>query len=232
MLFCNDYTYLGRVLFSTGIFIGPTCTIFGISFLLPSKHSVRIYWVIIGCLIGAGSIYLGTYFLVNSFFKIPQYAYSILPYLLYIIPYILLVGGTLLIIGAPLNFARNSKKIRKLDSLSQADLVNLFSCPKCGTIGAIYFVKPVKDQLLVKQKCPYHGGRLFKLPIRLKDDSISHFQDAIFRCLKCGQRATSFHVKYSLPWALITVDCPTHGLKTYKIWYTVYSEISEGIIER
>ncbi|MFX0032741.1 MAG: hypothetical protein ACFE9P_08765, partial [Candidatus Hermodarchaeota archaeon] len=157
--------------------------------------------------------------------------YSFLPYLLYLIPYILIIGGTILIIGAPLNYLKNSKRKRKLDSMSQSDLVNMFACPKCGNPGAIYFVKLVNELFLVKQRCPIHGGRLFKLPTRLKEASISHFRDAIFRCLKCGQEAALFHVKYSGSWALIKVDCPTHGLKTQKIWYSVYNEIEKGKIE-
>jgi len=228
ILFYNNYTILGIGLLSAGIGLGPICTICGISFLLPSKRSVRIFWVIIGCILGGLMIYYGIYLLLNAMhlpiFN-PQYSIA------FIFPYICIIVGTLLIIGAPLNYSKNSKRKRKLDSMSQSDLVNMFACPKCGNPGAIFFVKLVNELFLVKQRCPIHGGRLFKLPTRLKEASISHFRDAIFRCSKCGQEAALFHVKYSGPWALIKVDCPTHGLKTQKIWTTVYNEIEKGKIE-
>ena len=40
------------------------------------------------------------------------------------------------------------------------------------------------------------------------------------KCCKCGQEATVDHVKFSGPWALIKLSCPTHGnkLHTHKIW--------------
>ncbi|MFW9771117.1 MAG: hypothetical protein ACFFA2_06320 [Promethearchaeota archaeon] len=225
ILFYNNYTILGIELFFTGVFLGPICTIFGISMILPSKRSTRIFWVIIGCVLGGLMIYYGIYLLLYAMhlpiFN-PQYSIA------FIFPYVCIIGGTLLIVGSPLNFARNSKKRKKLDSMTQLDLVNMFNCPKCGTIGAIYFVKLVQDKFLVKQKCPFHGGRHFELPIRLKDGSISHFLDAIFRCPKCGQEAKLFHAKYSGPWALITVDCPTHGLKVHKIWNSIYNEITKS----
>jgi hypothetical protein len=39
-------------------------------------------------------------------------------------------------------------------------------------------------------------------------------------------------VKYSGPWALIKLSCPTHGnrLPYHKIWTTVYLEISNEVV--
>jgi len=120
----------------------------------------------------------------------------------------------------------------KNDSISQSDLVNMFTCSGCGSILTTYLIKSVKDQILVKQKCPNHLEKVLKIPLRLKDQCISHFRDTVFRCYKCGQEATVDRVILSGPWTLIKLSCPTHGNKipTHKIWSTIFHEISnEGI---
>ena len=147
------------------------------------------------------------------------------------VPYVILVGGFILLFGSPIVFAVKSQRQKKLDSMSQSDLVNMFTCPSSGNKGAIYLIKLEKHQILVKLKCPNHSGRRLRIPLRLKDQSISYFRDAVFRCYECGQKATVDRVKFSGPWALIKLSCPTHGnkLRTHKIWSTVYSDISKGV---
>ena len=119
----------------------------------------------------------------------------------------------------------------KNDLMSQSDLVNMFTCSGCGSILTTYLIKSVKDQILVKQKCPNHLEKVLRIPLRLKDQCISHFRDTVFRCYKCGQEATVGQVKISGPWTLIKLSCPTHGNKipTHKIWSSVYSDISNGV---
>lgn len=123
-------------------------------------------------------------------------------------------------------------KLKKLAAMSQSDVSKMFACPRCGTVGAIYLIKVVGPKILIKQRCPIHGGRLFRLPLRLRDHCISYFRDTIFRCYKCGQEATVDHVRFSGNWTLIKVSCPTHGnrLPYHKIWRTVYTEISKEVI--
>lgn len=102
-----------------------------------------------------------------------------------------------------------------------------FSCPKCGTIGAIYVLKVSGNQIIVKQRCPVHGGVSFKVPLKEKDKFIHLISDAVFRCFKCGQKATPSSRKISGPWTLIQCTCPTHGrISVQKIWSSIYSEIS------
>jgi ribosomal protein L32 len=148
------------------------------------------------------------------------------------IPVIMMIGGGItLAIASPIDFSIKSKRRKKLNSISQSDVIKMFECPQCGTIGATYFIKLVKDQILIKQRCPKHGGRFFRLPIRLKDESITHFRNTIFLCSKCGQVATEVNVKFSGPWTLINLSCITHGisLPPHKIWGTVYNEIIKDI---
>lgn len=115
--------------------------------------------------------------------------------------------------------------------MSYMDYSKMFSCPRCGAEGAIYLLKVAKDKIIIKQRCPKHGGRAFKLPLMQKDQFISHIRDGVFRCFKCGQDATVDHIKGSGPWTLIRLACPTHRNKLpfQKIWNTVYSEISSMV---
>ncbi|MFX1496974.1 MAG: hypothetical protein ACFFBH_05585 [Promethearchaeota archaeon] len=150
------------------------------------------------------------------------------PHLPVLIIGLLIAGTVVVVIIIILLIIDLSKRRRVLASISQSNLNNLFACPKCGTIATIYLIKVVRDYILVKQRCPIHGIGHSLIPTRLKDDSMPYFRDAIFRCFKCGQKANLFHEKYSGPWALISVDCPTHGIKTYRIWHSVYEEITKG----
>jgi len=107
------------------------------------------------------------------------------------------------------------------------DYSKMFSCPKCGAIGNIYLVKVDGSKVIVKQRCPVHGARAFKLPLKEKDNYIHLIQDAVFRCYKCGQEAKQSYMRASAPWALIKTSCPTHGaITTQKIWGSIYNEIS------
>ena len=148
---------------------------------------------------------------------------------------ILLIGLIILVVGIVL---RNLARQKKLGSMSQSDLTKMFDCPGSGNKGAVYLIKLVRNQILVKQSCPTlvpYGwtskGRLLRIPLRLKDQCISLFRDTVFRCYKCGQEATVDHMKFSGPWALIKLSCLTHGnkLPTHKIWSSVYSDISNGV---
>ncbi|MFX0106103.1 MAG: hypothetical protein ACFE75_11515 [Candidatus Hodarchaeota archaeon] len=149
------------------------------------------------------------------------------------IPVLMLIGGGILLgIASPIDFLVKSNRRKSLNLISQSDIIKMFECPQCGTIGATYLIKLAKDQILVKQRCPNHGGRLFRLPIRLEDHSISHFRDTIFRCFKCGQEVKVDHVRFSGPWTLIKLSCPTHGnrLPYHKIWRTIYDKISKEAV--
>ncbi len=110
----------------------------------------------------------------------------------------------------------------------------LFKCPRCGMIGAIYVVKVAGNRIIIKQRCPKHGGRSFKVPLIEKDNFNHLIRDNISRCYKCGQDAIINFIKPSGPWTLIKCSCPTHGtMPVQKIWSSIYSEISRtGIIEQ
>ncbi len=142
-----------------------------------------------------------------------------------------IVGGFILLIASSIKFSVKNVRQKKLDSMSQSDLVNMFTCPECGSIVATYLIKLEKDQILVKQNCPIHLVKVYRIPLRLKDQCISYFRDTVFRCYKCGQEATVDHLKFSKPWTLIKLSCTTQGNKipTHKIWSTVYSNISNGV---
>ena len=112
--------------------------------------------------------------------------------------------------------------------MEHQDYNKMLSCPRCGDVGAIYLLKVAGDKLIIKQRCPKHGGRSFKLPLMEKNILIPHIRNAIFRCFKCGQEAKADLIKESGPWTLIRCDCPTHGNKLpfQKIWSVIYTEIS------
>lgn len=113
--------------------------------------------------------------------------------------------------------------------MAEYDYKKAFSCPRCGAVGNIYLVKVAGSKVIVKQRCPEHGGRQFKVNIKDKDQYINLIKDGIFRCYKCGQAAEQSYMRVSAPWTLIKTKCPTHGaITTQKIWSTVYDEISEG----
>ena len=114
--------------------------------------------------------------------------------------------------------------------MTQSDYNKLLDCPRCGALGAIYLLKIAGQKIIVKQRCPVHGGRSYKIPLMQKDQFIPHIRGAIFRCYKCGQEAPIDHVKVSGPWTLIKCSCRTHGKKLpyQKIWSAVYNEISSN----
>jgi hypothetical protein len=155
---------------------------------------------------------------------------------------LLLIGG-IIILGVIIGYIyrnnlKEKKRDKKVDSMSQSDLAKMFDCPSSGNKGAVLLIRLIKDQILVKQSCPTlhpYGWtskvRVFRIPLRFKDLCASYFRDAVFRCYKCGQKTTVDLVKFSGPWTLIKLSCPTHGnkLPTHKIWSTVYSDISNGV---
>jgi transcription elongation factor Elf1 len=107
----------------------------------------------------------------------------------------------------------------------------MFSCPKCGSIGAIYVAKVAGNYIVIKQRCPIHGGRSFKIPLMEKDNFIHLIRDGVFRCYKCGQEAIVSFMKPSGPWALIKCSCPIHGrMPIQKIWSSIYTEISSMVV--
>jgi len=196
---------------------------------MKDKNNLTLY-LILGLVAGGFLITLGI-----LFFFIREHVYFIREswdYGFGIVPYTCIIVGIVLIIVFLITLPRNYERRKKLAAMSQSDVSEIFACPECGNIGAIYLIKLAKDQILVKHKCPIHGGRLLRLPLRLLDHCISHFRDNVFRCFKCGQETTVDHVKSSRPWTLIKLSCPTHGnrLPYHKIWTTVYNEISkEGV---
>ncbi len=109
-----------------------------------------------------------------------------------------------------------------------SDYSHLFKCPKCGTTGAIYFLKVSGGYMIIKQKCPQHGGRSFKIPMMQKNQVLPYINNAVFRCFKCAAEAKSDSIKMSGPWAVIKVHCPTHGnnVPTHKIWGLIYNEMA------
>ena len=112
--------------------------------------------------------------------------------------------------------------------MENPDNSKMISCPKCGAIGAIYVLKVTGKQLLIKQRCPRHGGRAFKIPLMQRNLILPHIPRALYRCYKCGQDATVDHIRVSGPWTLIRCACPTHGNKLpyQKIWSSIYAELS------
>lgn len=104
----------------------------------------------------------------------------------------------------------------------------MFSCPRCGLVGAIFLLKVGKTDIVIKQRCPRHGGRAFRVPLMHKDQYIDLVRDAVFRCYKCGQEAMVSFMKPSGPWAIIKCSCPVHGrMPVQKIWNPIYAEISQ-----
>ncbi|MHA1913664.1 MAG: zinc-ribbon domain-containing protein [Promethearchaeota archaeon] len=113
--------------------------------------------------------------------------------------------------------------------MSETDKNKMFSCPRCGTQGSIFFVKAESNKVLIKQRCPTHGGRSFRIPLMEREQYLPQIREGIPRCFKCAQETTVNTVKESGPWTLIKRTCPIHGnkLPTQKIWTTLYNEISE-----
>ncbi|MFX0143749.1 MAG: hypothetical protein ACFE9C_06710 [Candidatus Hodarchaeota archaeon] len=112
--------------------------------------------------------------------------------------------------------------------MAQSEDNKLFSCPKCGNKGTILFLKAVGKKILIRQKCPRHGDRNFKVPLMKKNLFIPHFRDGIFQCPNCGKETTIESAKPSGPWMLVKCVCPTHGnkLPLQRIWSTIYIDLS------
>ena len=110
----------------------------------------------------------------------------------------------------------------------------MFQCPKCGSPGEIYLIKVSGPQMIVKQRCPTHGGRSFKIPLRDLDNYINSIRDGVFRCYKCGRRANPGPVKFSGPYAIFNCVCqvPGHSKKTQKIWSTIYMNITSSSLRK
>ena len=168
---------------------------------------------------------------VSSLFTAQGYYYGLQQAISITMSIYTIVGGFILLIASSIKFSVKNVRQKKLDSMSQSDLAKMFTCPECGSIVATHLIKLEKDQILVKQNCRIHLVKVLRIPLRLKDQCISHFRDTVFRCYKCGQEATVDFVKLSGPWTLIKLSCPTHGNKipTHKIWSSVYSDISKGV---
>ncbi|MFX1496812.1 MAG: zinc-ribbon domain-containing protein [Promethearchaeota archaeon] len=118
--------------------------------------------------------------------------------------------------------------------MTEQDYSKMFSCPRCGAMGAIYVLKVAGNRIVIKQRCPIHGGRKYNVPLMQKDLFIPYLKDAIFRCFKCGQEAKVDYMKIKGPWTLIRSYCPTHGknLPIQKIWTSIYNEVSsKGVQE-
>jgi len=214
---------------------------YSIILLKYPKYATFIFFMVAGVfliVIGVSSFFtvqgvMGPYGYTHPY---SQYRYIGISYMPQIV---CIVGGFILLIRSSIKFSVKNVRQKKLDSMSQSDLAKMFDCPSSGKKGAVHLIKLVKDQILVKQSCPTlapYGWtskvRLLRIPLRLKDQCVSHFRDAVFRCFKCGEEATVDQVKLSGPWTLIKLSCPTHGKKipTHKIWSSVYSDISnEGI---
>jgi hypothetical protein len=111
--------------------------------------------------------------------------------------------------------------------MTQQDFSQIFSCPRCGTRGAIYLVKVEGTKIIVKQRCPTHGGKRYTFPRDQTDLVIPHIRNELFRCFKCGQEAPMDSMKESGYWTMIRCACPTHGNKQewQKIWSTLYPQI-------
>lgn len=112
--------------------------------------------------------------------------------------------------------------------MTQSEDSKHFSCPKCGNTGTIFFLKADGKNIIVKQQCPQHGDRSFKIPLMQKNLFIPQFRDGVFRCHKCGRETTVESAKPSGPWMLVKCVCPTHGNKLHpqRIWSTIYTDIS------
>jgi len=191
------------------------------------KYANSVFFMVAGWFI----IVIG----VSSLFTAQGYYYGLQQAISITMSIYTIVGGFILLIASSIKFLVKNVRQKKLDSMSQSDLAKMFDCPGSGNKGVVHLIKLVKDQILVKKSCPTlyppSGVKLFRIPLRLKDHCVPYFRDAVFRCFKCGQKATVDRVILSGPWTLIKLSCPTHGnkLPTHKIWSTVYSDISKVV---
>jgi hypothetical protein len=99
-----------------------------------------------------------------------------------------------------------------------------FICPTCGKFGSIYLAKLNGPEVIIKQRCPEHGGRKFVLPLKDLDSYIDLILEGTHRCFKCGGPAVTTSVTYSGAYALIDPVCQRtkKSQKTLKIWSLIY----------
>jgi predicted RNA-binding Zn-ribbon protein involved in translation (DUF1610 family) len=117
--------------------------------------------------------------------------------------------------------------------VNNTDNNQLFLCPECGSPGEIYLLKIDGPQIIVKQRCPNHGGRSFRVPLRDLKHYLSSIRDGVFRCYECGKRAAPGPVKLRGPYAILNCVCQMgHSQKTQKIWSTVFLEITNPSLEK
>jgi hypothetical protein len=177
--------------------------------------------LVFGCLIIFGGIAL----LIFGIIAIGRYWTTYLGFT----PFIIIAGGLSLIIVSMVKFSADNRRQRELDAMTPSELAKLFECPESGNRGAVFLIKVIKNQIVVKQNCPPIGKRSFRISQKFKAQSIPLFRDTVLRCFYCGQVATLDYMKLSGPWTLLKLSCPTHGnkLPTHKIWSTIYSDITK-----
>ncbi|MHA2399176.1 MAG: hypothetical protein ACXADU_09830 [Promethearchaeota archaeon] len=185
------------------------------------NYGKQIFLMVLGIL----GIILGTIILIIVPFHILNYGGGM-------IPFTFIPGGIFLMIISLIGTLVKKERQKKFESMSSSDVFDLFEDSIDDPEGIIKFIKLEKDQILVRQRSDNRGRRLLRIPIRFKDQCISHFRDNVFRCFKCGKESPIDHVKHSGPFTLVKLSCSTHGrnIPYHKIWSTVYNEISnEGI---
>ena len=111
--------------------------------------------------------------------------------------------------------------------MSKYDYEKLFSCKKCESPTSIYLIKNSGSKVVIKHRCPKHGGDKFTVPFEDKNLYLDLIHNGLYRCFECGQEASLYSVEFDGPWALISCYCPTHGadVKTQKIWSSFFLEV-------
>ena len=107
------------------------------------------------------------------------------------------------------------------------DYDKLFGCQECGRPTSIYLIKNSGSKVIIKHRCPEHGGDKFTVPFEDKNLYLDLIHNGIYRCFECGQQASLYSVEFTGPWALLSCYCPTHGadVKTQKIWSSFFLEL-------
>lgn len=107
------------------------------------------------------------------------------------------------------------------------DYERVFRCQKCGAPTSIFVIKNSGDKVVIKHRCPEHGGDKIVVPFEDKKLYLDLIHNGIYRCFKCGQPVSLHTVEFSGPWAMISCYCRTHGVdvKTKKIWSSFFLEM-------
>lgn len=107
------------------------------------------------------------------------------------------------------------------------DYEQLFKCPKCGGPTSIFLIKNSGANVVIKHRCPEHGGQKVVVPFKDKHFYLDLIYNGVYRCFKCGQRSSLHSVEFDGPWALVSCFCPTHGtdVKVQKIWNSFFIEL-------